>query len=153
MVRGRLKSNGLQTLQRELHFGVLGILLGCEEREREKLPRVFEKQQCLPHHLCRKFNVHAQHLTPLKARKAAAPPPHGAREFNQEELVAPCLCSPSIPIYPSTTIAVRRISSQSAPNGNRGGNLSSRRMQAFLRCSSLNVCLLCASRGLFTENC
>jgi hypothetical protein len=27
------------------------------------------------------------------------------REFNQEELAAPCLCAPSIPIYPSTTFA------------------------------------------------
>jgi len=36
--------------------------------------------------------------------------------------------NPSIPIYPSTIIAIRRISSQSAPNGNRGGNQSSLRM-------------------------
>jgi hypothetical protein len=41
MVRERFHSNELQTLQRELHFGLLGILLDCEEREREKLPRVF----------------------------------------------------------------------------------------------------------------
>jgi hypothetical protein len=27
------------------------------------------------------------------------------REFNQEELAAPCLCAPSIPIYPATTFA------------------------------------------------
>jgi hypothetical protein len=104
MVRGRLQSNGLQTLQRELHFGVIGILLGCEEREREKLPRVFEKQQCLPHHLCSKLNVHVQHLTPLKATKAAAagaPPPHG------EERVQPggACCSVSVcPVNPNLPI-------------------------------------------------
>jgi len=31
MVRERLQSNGLRTLQRELHFGLLEILLDCEE--------------------------------------------------------------------------------------------------------------------------
>jgi len=103
MVRGRLQSNGLQTLQREFHFGVLGILLGCEEREREKLPRVFEKQQCLPHHLCSKFNVHVQHLTPLKATKvaAAAPPPHGEERVQPRGAccsVSVCTVNPNLPI-------------------------------------------------------
>jgi hypothetical protein len=31
MVRERLQSNGLQTLQMELHIDLLGILLDCEE--------------------------------------------------------------------------------------------------------------------------
>ncbi len=31
MVRERLQSNGIQTLQRELHIDPLGILLDCEE--------------------------------------------------------------------------------------------------------------------------
>jgi len=31
MVRERLQSNGLQTLQRELQFHLLGMLLDCEE--------------------------------------------------------------------------------------------------------------------------
>jgi hypothetical protein len=47
------------------------------ERERN-CQGFFEKQQCLPHHLCSKFNVHVQNLTLLKPTKAAAaPPPHG----------------------------------------------------------------------------
>ncbi len=103
MVRGRLQSNGLQTLQTELHFGVLGILLGCEEWEREKLPRVFEKQQCLLHHISNKFNVHVQHLTLLKATKAAAvaPPLHGEERVQSEGAccsVSVCTVNPNLPI-------------------------------------------------------
>ncbi len=103
MVRERLQSNGLQTLQRELHFGVLGILLDCEEREREKLPRVFKKQPCLPYHLCSKFNVHVQHLTLLKATKAAAaaPPPHGEERVQPGGAccsVSVCTVNPNLPI-------------------------------------------------------
>jgi hypothetical protein len=115
------------------------------EREREKLPRVFEKQQCLPHHLCSKFNVRVQHLTLLEATKAAAataPPPHG------EERVQPggACCSMSVctvnPNLPSNNFCIRRISSQSAPNRSRGGNRAPGECK--LSCVvPLSVCVYC----------
>jgi hypothetical protein len=44
------------------------------------------------------------------------------REVDQDELLAAtCLYAPLIPLYPSITFAVYRISAQSAPDRNRGG--------------------------------
>ncbi len=67
------------------------------------MPRVFERQRCLPHHLCSKFNVHLQHLTLLKATKAPAPapPPHGEERVQPGGAccsVSVCTVNPNLPI-------------------------------------------------------
>jgi hypothetical protein len=47
-VEKRLHLGQLGTLKRELHLGLLGMFLDCEERQ--QLPKVFPKQKNLLHH-------------------------------------------------------------------------------------------------------
>jgi hypothetical protein len=71
------------------------------------------------------------------------------REFNQEELAAPCLCAPSIPIYPSTTFAyvgflprVDRIEAEAAIRAPGEWKLSCVvPLSVFVYCLPLVVCL------------
>ncbi len=70
----------LRMLHRELHLGLLGMLLHCEERERERERAIANgsaRQQCL-HQQCSKCNCRLQAPTLCLTTKAPPPPPpHG----------------------------------------------------------------------------
>ncbi len=60
-VGARLHLGRLRTLERELHLGLLGLLLRCEQRQ--NCQGYLPKQKILHHHMCSKCNCHAQGRT------------------------------------------------------------------------------------------
>ncbi len=71
MARERLHLVRLRMIDRELHLGLFGMLLECQERE--QLPRVIAEQKILLHHRSSNCNCHVQDLSLFKTTKAADP--------------------------------------------------------------------------------
>jgi hypothetical protein len=120
----RLHLGRLWTLERELHLGLLGMLLDCEEQQ--QLPGVFAKAKNSCSSSVQQVQLPFARSKSVQVTNAAAPPPHG--EMDEEDLVATCQCAPAISLYTSTAFGVHRSSFQTAPNRNKGGTQRSRKM-------------------------
>jgi len=94
--------------------------------ERKQLPRVFEKQHV--------FFVISAALAMRKILFFSRPQKQQQlhhhmekREVDQEELAA-TWCATAIPLYPATTFAEHRTSSESTPDTSSGGTQRSRKL-------------------------
>ncbi len=112
----RLHLVRLRMLDGELHLGLSGMLLECQERE--QLPRVIAEQKILLHHRSSNCNCHVQRSKSFLDHKSSRSKSHG--DVDEEELPGTCPCAPAIQLCSSITFAVHRNSFQTAPNRNKG---------------------------------
>lgn len=103
----------LRTIWRQLHLGLLGMLLHCEEPERAIAKGFCEGAMSSSSSVqqvqlaCARSKSFLDHKS-----SSSSTTTWEKREVNQEELTATCLCAPIIPLYPSTTFALLCTSSQ-----------------------------------------
>ncbi len=152
----RLHLGRLRTMQRQLHLGLLGMLLHCEEPERAIAKGFCEGAVSSSSSLQQVQLACARSIFFLDQKSSSSSTATWEKwEVNQEGLTATCLCAPIIPLYPSTTFAVLRTSSQrctlpqSAPNTNRGSAQRSQQFKDLLCCSSLSDYCLLLTVGVF----
>jgi hypothetical protein len=112
---------------RGIRFGLLRMFFSCAGiwGAREQLPR-FLRRNVVVIRAASAIPVCRMQLFSRPQRQQLHHRHMGNREADHEELTATCLSAPPSALYPSTSFAVHRTSSQSAPDRNKGATQRSR---------------------------